>query len=88
MVGNVWEWTQDCWHDNYNGVPTDGSAWTTGACINRVVRGGSWYADPTYLRSAVRDKSSPDDRDNSFGFRVGRTLLTGTGAIMVAPEVR
>ena len=42
MAGNVWEWVQDCYHDNYDGAPTDGSAWTSGDCSLRVVRGGSW----------------------------------------------
>ena len=47
MVGNVWEWTEDCWHHNYEGAPADGSAWTSGDCGARVVRGGSWRYDPT-----------------------------------------
>jgi formylglycine-generating enzyme required for sulfatase activity len=42
MVGNVWAWTEDCWHDNYNGAPADGLAWASGDCSRRVVRGGSW----------------------------------------------
>src|SRR5262252_251730 len=52
MVGNVWEWTEDCWHPNYDGAPADGSAWTTGDCSRRVVRGGSWVNNPQGLRSA------------------------------------
>jgi formylglycine-generating enzyme required for sulfatase activity len=74
MGGNVWQWVQDCWHDNYNGAPTDGSAWTAGDCNYRVVRGGSWYLDPQTVRSAKRDRYTPDGRDYSLGFRVGRTL--------------
>ena len=54
MVGNVWQWVQDCYHDDYNGAPTDGSAWTSGNCSRRVVRGGSWIGVPRPLRSAVR----------------------------------
>ncbi len=54
MDGNVWEWVEDCWHDNYNGAPSNGSAWTTGNCSRRVLRGGSWVNDPSYLRSASR----------------------------------
>ena len=42
MVGNVWQWTEDCYHDSYRGAPADGSAWTTGACKGRVIRGASW----------------------------------------------
>jgi formylglycine-generating enzyme required for sulfatase activity len=72
--GNVWEWVQDCKQGTYNGVPTDGSAWTGGDCANRVLRGGSWSDAPQDLRSADRVDSPTDSRDNVFGFRVGRTL--------------
>ena len=75
--GNVWEWVEDCWHENYSGAPTDGSAWTT-ACIGnyRVLRGGSWSGDPAILRSASRNRYSPDFRINYFGLRLARTLFT------------
>ncbi|MBL8526181.1 MAG: SUMF1/EgtB/PvdO family nonheme iron enzyme [Burkholderiales bacterium] len=43
LRGNVWEWLQDCWNDSYKGAPADGSAWESGNCGRRVVRGGSWY---------------------------------------------
>ena len=72
--GNVWEWVQDCWHENYNGAPSEGSAWTTEVCNRRVLRGGSWYVDPRVLRSAYRYRSTTDDRSGDLGFRVGRTL--------------
>jgi formylglycine-generating enzyme required for sulfatase activity len=76
MVGNVFEWTEDCVHDNYNGAPTDGSAWRTdGDCSDRVVRGGSWLSYPDNLRSADRIWLTSDRRDSGLGFRVGRTLL-------------
>ena len=42
MHGNVYEWVQDCWNDSYVGAPTDGRAWTSGDCSQRVIRGGSW----------------------------------------------
>ncbi len=58
VSGNLWEWTEDCWHDNYNGAPSDGSAWTTGTSSNRVSRGGSWLNNPAGLRSADRYRSS------------------------------
>ena len=76
MHGNVWEWVEDCWHDNYAGnPPTDGSAWTAGGkCTYRVVRGGSWNNDPEDLRSAYRVRFTTVVRDNVLGFRVGRTL--------------
>ena len=74
MAGNVWQWVQDCYHDNYDGAPTDGSAWTIGDCSQRVVRGGSWVNNPQNLRSANRDRITTDNRINDIGFRVGRTL--------------
>jgi formylglycine-generating enzyme required for sulfatase activity len=74
MAGNVWQWVQDCNHDNYNGAPTDGSAWTIGDCGRRVVRGGSWGNVAQYLRSASRDWYGAADRDFHIGFRLGRTL--------------
>jgi formylglycine-generating enzyme required for sulfatase activity len=49
MHGNVWEWTQDCWNINYSGAPNDGSAWITGDCSRRVVRGGSWHVTAAKL---------------------------------------
>ena len=77
MHGNVWEWTQDCWHNNYAGAPTDGSAWTTGCSGNvRVLRGGSWIFDPAYLRSAIRSGIYPYYRLRENGFRLARTLFT------------
>ncbi len=73
MLGNVWEWTQDCWNENYHGAPTDGSAWMTGNCSMRVVRGGSWNYDPRVLRAAYRGRGTTAIRDGSNGFRVART---------------
>jgi formylglycine-generating enzyme required for sulfatase activity len=75
MVGNVWEWTEDCYHDSYQGAPADGSAWTSADCTIRVViRGGSWSFGPP--RSADRRGYSSDIRESDVGFRVARTLLT------------
>jgi len=74
-AGNVWEWTQDCWHHNYTNAPTDGSAWLEkddGDCKGRVVRGGSWNYDPWNLRSAGRGRYGTDDVNNSLGFRIAR----------------
>ena len=76
MAGNAWQWVEDCYHDNYNGAPTDGSAWTSGDCSRRVVRGGSWLFNPQVLRSAARRRSTPDVRYLDLGFRVTRTLTT------------
>jgi formylglycine-generating enzyme required for sulfatase activity len=74
MHGNVWEWVEDCYQDNYNGAPTDGSAKSSARCSFRVLRGGSWYNNPQYLRSADRDRSGPGSRSVDLGFRVARTL--------------
>jgi formylglycine-generating enzyme required for sulfatase activity len=74
MAANVWQWVQDCYHDDYKGAPTDGSAWTSGDCSRRVERGGSWNRDPQLVRAASRTGYAPVDRSNSLGFRVGRTL--------------
>jgi formylglycine-generating enzyme required for sulfatase activity len=75
MAGNVLQWVQDCFHPNYSGAPADGSAWTSGDCSHRLVRGGSWLSDPEDLRSAARSRNSTVVRSNDLGFRVGRTLL-------------
>jgi formylglycine-generating enzyme required for sulfatase activity len=72
--GNVMEWVQDCWQDNYNGAPPDGSARTSGDCNSRVLRGGSWLSNPQFLRSANRYGNPSGGRISSLGFRVGRTL--------------
>ena len=74
MSGNVLEWTQDCWNDNYRGAPSDGRAWESGNCEQRVLRGGSWYDSPRFLRSALRFGGTAGNRDNSYGFRLARTL--------------
>ena len=75
MVGNVWEWTEDCVHNNYDGAPTDGSAWIIGGdCSNRIVRGGSWDGSPGNLRSADRNWLASVFRNPNLGFRVARTL--------------
>jgi formylglycine-generating enzyme required for sulfatase activity len=75
MHGNVWQWTADCYHENYSGAPQDGSAWVVGAnCNQRVVRGGSWVDLSPTLRSAHRHRNSTDFRDTRLGFRVGRKI--------------
>ncbi|MDT4895801.1 MAG: hypothetical protein QOH25_878 [Acidobacteriota bacterium] len=71
MYGNVEEWCLDNWHDNYNGAPIDGSAWTSGGDPEyQVYRGGSWYSTASYCRSALRNWLGPEYRFNGIGFRV------------------
>jgi len=76
MHGNVWEWVEDVWHDNYEvAPPDDGSAWIKeGDPRIRVLRGGSWVSGSKGLRSAVRVEGAADYRHNNVGFRVARTL--------------
>jgi len=84
MVGNVWTWMEDCWNPNYDGAPTDGSAWLSGNCSLRGKRTGSWFnldaprpddpRAPGRMRSADRFGSIADLRIASFGFRVVREL--------------
>jgi formylglycine-generating enzyme required for sulfatase activity len=97
MIGNVWEWVEDCWHDDYTGAPADGKAWVdAGGCKSpnevrggvwragpgRVLRGGSWNVGPGRLRSAVRDWGAPGNRGYILGFRVSRTLTPGSSTIL------
>jgi formylglycine-generating enzyme required for sulfatase activity len=75
ISGNTWEWVEDCWHENYNGAPGDGSAWESennGNCSRRVLRGGSWVDTPVGLRSAHRYKLNNDYRYYNVGFRLAR----------------
>jgi len=75
MAGNVWEWVEDCYHSSYQGAPRDGSAWTSGDCGYRVMRGCSWHnCFSSLLRSDFRNYWNPSDRNNFSGFRVARTL--------------
>ena len=75
-LGNVWEWVEDCWNGSYGGAPRDGSAWESGECARRVLRGGSWHDSPGDLRSAYRDRNDSGRRNSSLGFRVARTLTS------------
>lgn len=71
MHGNVWEWCEDVWHENYKGAPLDGSAWLSGGDSSfRVLRGGSWGSQSYNCRSAYRGLNRPDARSTYNGFRV------------------
>ncbi len=74
MSGNVWEFCQDHWHDNYVGAPTDGSVWEEGGTSGErvVIRGGCWDSSDDYLRSAYRDEFSSANGDDGIGFRLVR----------------
>ncbi len=72
MHGNVWEWVQDKWHENYNGSPPDGSSWEDGDVSFRVSRGGSWYCNASSCRSANRFRRDPESRFSNLGFRLSR----------------
>jgi len=72
--GNVSEWVEDCWHENYVRAPTDGSAWVNPGCDERVIRGGSWGSAPDQDRSAFRMGAAADSRSGRVGFRVARDL--------------
>jgi formylglycine-generating enzyme required for sulfatase activity len=74
MVGNVFEWVDDCWHDDYRGAPTDGAAWGGGDCSLHELRGGSWFTAPSLANSVTRNRFAADYRSNSFGFRVVREI--------------
>ena len=75
MAGNVHEWVEDCWHDNYSGAPRDGAARISGGdCARRVSRSGSWNGRVERLRSASRGSDYAGDRNSTYGFRVARRL--------------
>ena len=79
MSGNGWEWVQDCWHENYDEAPADGTAWeeaNQGDCGRRVLRGGSWYVKPEDLRTGTANRvpDRPDERYTDLGFRLAQDL--------------
>ena len=72
--GNLWEWTGDCWNNNYVDAPSDGSAWTRGDCVSRMLRGGAWKLDHRYMRVSRRSRYDRDVRYYLNGFRVLKIL--------------
>ena len=74
VLGNVWEWTLDCWNERYSDAPADGSAWESGDCTDRVPRGGGWRDAPGDLRSAMRSRTPPESRGSNAGLRVVRII--------------
>ncbi len=74
MLGNVLQWTEDCWHDTYVGAPIDGSAWLDGDCSRHEIRGASWFSTPSHVRVDYRDRFPSDYRTSSVGIRLVREL--------------
>ena len=74
MTGNVSEWTLDCWHENYQRAPEDGSAWINPGCAQRVIRGAAWDSALDQARSAYREAVDVSTRSARLGFRVVREL--------------
>ena len=74
MLGNAWEWVEDCWNEGYSGAPDNAVPRVSGACNERVFRGGAWNSNPSTVRTAYRDRESKDERHDNLGFRVARTL--------------
>jgi formylglycine-generating enzyme required for sulfatase activity len=74
LIGNVWEWTADCFADDYTSATSDSAARLLANCQARTVRGGDWFSTASSLRPAVRAKASPDAHHDDIGFRVVRTL--------------
>ncbi len=75
VLGNVWEWVQDCWAGGgFKQIPTNGSPLTLVSCTKRRMRGGAWDSIPFFLRSAVQSGGDANERDSAVGFRVARTF--------------
>ena len=74
MLGNVFQWTQDCWWDDYSGAPTDGSARSDGDCTEHEMRGGSWFSSPSFVSAAYRNRFAAGYRSSSVGFRLVREI--------------
>jgi sulfatase modifying factor 1 len=74
IIGNVWEWLEDCANESYEGAPADGSAWVSGDCGRRALRGGAFHENGAYTRIAMRGFNTHSSRFNTDGFRVARDL--------------
>ncbi len=74
VIGNIWEWVQDCYFATYEGAPSDSSAWLVDGCERRVVRGGGWYSRVWFVRPAGRSREEPEYRSMTLGLRVLREL--------------
>ena len=76
MLGNVFQWTEDCWNADYKGAPVDGAARTDGNCAERELRGGSWFSSPNYVRANYRNHFGVDYRTSTVGIRLARDIAS------------
>ena len=74
LLGNVFEWVEDCWHPDYNGAPADGSARLDGDCQEHELRGGSWFSSPRFVNAAYRNRFDAGYRSSAVGFRLVREV--------------
>jgi len=74
LLGNVFEWVEDCWHPDYTGAPGDGSARLDGDCKEHELRGGSWFSSPRFVDAAYRNRFDADYRSSTVGFRLVREV--------------
>jgi formylglycine-generating enzyme required for sulfatase activity len=74
MLGNVFQWTEDCWNADYTGAPADGSARMYGECSEHELRGGSWFSTPAFVRADYRNHFAANYRTSSVGIRLVRDL--------------
>jgi formylglycine-generating enzyme required for sulfatase activity len=88
MAGNAWQWLQDCYRDNYEGAPVDGSAREFENCSTRLLRGSPWYLNQWTGRAAYRGWSSPIIRDYGFGFRVARAMTAAPASAQAPAATR
>ncbi len=88
VLGNVWQWTADCWHSDYEGAPADGQAWVEEGCKKRVARGGSWTDTPSFIRAATRLGLGGEGRRGWIGLRVVRELSDAQIAAMLPSAQR
>jgi formylglycine-generating enzyme required for sulfatase activity len=74
MLGNVLQWTEDCWYADYKGAPIDGSPRTGGDCSEHELRGGSWFSAPAFVRANYRNRFAANYRTSTVGIRLVREL--------------
>ncbi|MDF2180410.1 formylglycine-generating enzyme family protein [Aliiglaciecola sp. CAU 1673] len=74
ILGNMFEWTADCWYEDLSKIPTDGGILVISPCDKRTWKGGSWYNDPQHVRPGFREGGDPSVRANDIGFRVVRNF--------------